>query len=115
MLSPVGEVVQEAVAPARAFVESVVPMSVTSILPMDPRQAIAQLPIGRAPIARAAAPTALATPVAVDDVVPQEEVAEATPTPQSRVIAPLRSGPSVQSPLQPSALEPGPVDQPEIG
>src|SRR5437879_3465789 len=111
MLSPVGEVVQEAVAPARAFVESVVPMSVPAILPMDPLPAVAHLPIGTARVTSGAAPTAVATPVAVDDVVPQEDLVEATPTPQARLLAPLRSAP----PAQPSALDPGPVDQPDIG
>src|SRR6266516_737837 len=89
LLSPVGEVVQEAVAPARAFVESVVPMSVPAILPMDPRQAVAHLPIGKSQAPSVATPMALVTPESVDDVVPQEDVVEATPTPQARLLVPL--------------------------
>jgi len=45
MLSPVREAVQEAVAPARLFVESVMPQNMPSIFPTDPRPAVASQPI----------------------------------------------------------------------
>jgi hypothetical protein len=114
MLSPVGEVVQEAVAPARQFVESVVPMGVPSIFPTDPRRAVAQLPVGKAQAPKVAAPTAVATPMAVDDLVPQEDVAEAAATPQTLVIAPQRSAPAAQLAVQP-APEAGNVAPLEMG
>ncbi len=106
MLSPVGEVVQEAVAPARQFVESVVPMS----FPSDPGQPVARVPVGKPQGSTAASPTTAATPVAVDEVPADEVVAESTPTPQSPVIAPQRSVPTAQN-----TLPPAPVATPEIG
>ena len=113
MLSPVGEVVQEAVAPARAFVESVVPMSVPSFFPTDPRQAAASLPMTKPQAPSVATPTTLSPPISIEDSTPEDVVVEATPTP-SQMTAPQRSAPAAQSALQPT-LAPGQADSPENG
>src|SRR6266568_1012267 len=70
MLSPVGEVVQEAVAPARAFVESVVPMSVPSFFTTDPRQAAASLPMTKPQAPSVATPPTLSLPISIEDSTP---------------------------------------------
>ena len=113
MLSPVGVVVQEAVAPARAFVESVVPMSVPSFFPTNPRQAAASLPMTKPQAPNVAAPPTLTPPISIEDSTPEDVAIEATPTP-SQMIAPQRSAPAAQSALQPT-LAPGQADSPADG
>jgi hypothetical protein len=109
MISPVREVVQEAVAPARLFVDSVMP-TMPSIFSAEPRQAIASEPSVEALApGRMRAPISENTVVAVEDQTVVEVVAETTPAPQARAVAPLRSSPLAQptppSP-EPSVVEP---------
>ncbi|HKB47340.1 MAG TPA: hypothetical protein VKC57_06565, partial [Ktedonobacterales bacterium] len=80
MLSPARPLVEEAVAPARQFVESVVPMSVPMLFPQDSRQAVASLPPGKPLAPSVAAPTTPSTPVSIEGSTPEDVVAEATPT-----------------------------------
>ena len=67
MLSPVREVVQEAVAPARHFVESVMPMTVPSMSATEPRQAVASQSIGDTRPVRVPSPIAETAPSTIDD------------------------------------------------